>query len=182
MTASTVKSTLITNLETVPLATSASPKDFYGIERVSCATVEVATTSLDEENDRVLMVPVPMEARVLGIYLLNDKLDSHGTVAITNDIGLWYGQGCGQTPGTLIDDDAYAVAITALQAASTASTVSYNYAFHTKDIAKVTNHVWEDAALTANPGGTAYIGLSIQTPAATAAAGTVTMIVKYVVD
>lgn len=182
MTASTVKSTLITNLETVPLATSASPKDFYGIERISCATVEVATTSIDETNDRILMVPVPMEARVLGIYLMNDKLDSHGTVAITNDIGLWYGQGCGQTPGTLIDDDAYAVAITALQAASTAATGSYSYAFHTKNIDKVTNHVWEDAALTANPGGTAYIGLSIQTPAATAAAGTVTMIVKYVVD
>jgi hypothetical protein len=182
MTATTVKSTLITNLETVPLATSASPKDFYGIERISCATVEVATTSIDETNDRILMVPVPMEARVLGIYIHNDKLDSHSTVALTADIGLWYGQGCSQTPGTLIDDDAYAVALTTLQAATTAATAGYNYAFHTKDHAKITNHVWEDGALTSNPGGTAYIGISVETAAATAAAGTLTMIVKYVVD
>lgn len=177
MTATTVKSTLITNMETLPLTTRPSRQNVFGALKVSAATVEAATTSLDEDNDRILMVPVPMSAKVLGIHILNDDLDSNGSPALAADIGLWHGQKTGTAPGTLIDDDCYATAITQLQGAST--TMGTNYAFEQKDIANLDKQVWEDGGLSANPGGTAYIGISVSTGAATAAAGTITMIVHY---
>lgn len=180
MAATTVKSTLITNLETVPLATAGQPQDILGKVRVANATVEVATSSIDEVNDVVLFVPVPMNARVLDIRVLNDDLDSNGSPALTVDIGLFHGQNTGTAGGTVIDVDAYASAITQLQAASV--TGATNFAFEARNIDKIGRQVWEDGGLTANPGGTAYIGLNVANAAGTAAAGTVTMIVYYVVD
>ena len=168
MTATTV--TLSTTVE-------AAPQLMYnrhhgGGLKVYANTVEVATTSLDETDDRVMILALPGNARLVDLILYNDDLDSNGSPALTVDIGLFYGDGVtGQTVGTAIDDDCFATAITTMQAANT---TGVRVGYEALNIDKIGKPLWEIGGLTRDP-GMVYIGMSVGTGAATAAAGTVTL-------
>ena len=69
--------------------------------------------------------------------------------------------------------------MTTLQAANT-SGVEVRY--ETLGIETVGNFMWEDAGLTSDPGRMLRIALTIETVAATAAAGDITMVVEYIVN
>lgn len=140
--------------------------------KVYANTVEVAATSLDETDDRVMILAIPGAARLIDLVLFNDDLDSNGSPALTLDVGLYYGDGVtNQTPGTAIDDDVLATAITTGQAANTAGV---RVGFEALNIDKIGKPLWEIAGLTKDP-GMLYIGISVATAAGTAAAGTVSM-------
>ena len=177
MAASTAKSTLITNLEASPKVYDDAVKTGTGV-RTLAVTHPVLTTSIDEAADIVLLAPIPFNAKVLRMELFNDDLDSDGTPTLAVDVGLYYGNDVrGQTAGAAIDVDAYASAITTLQAANT---VGVNIANEARDIIKIgVNRVFQDGGLTSDPGGNAYIGLKVTTAAATAVAGDVTLVVTY---
>lgn len=173
MAATTV--TMTTTVEAAPALML--PRHHAGAVRVAANTVEMATTSLDEVDDRVMILALPGNARLIDLVLFNDDLDSNGAPALTMDIGLFYGDGIvGQTAGTAIDDDALATAITTLQAANTAGV---RVGYEALNIDKIGKPLWEIAGLTRDP-GVIYIGTSVAVAAATAAAGTITMYALYV--
>ncbi len=168
MAATTV--TLSTTVEAQPALML--PRAHGGALKVYANTVEVATTELNEADDRTMVLALPGNARLVDLVLFNDDLDSNVSPALTVDIGLFYGDGvAGQTAGTAIDDDCLATAITTLQAANT---TGVRVGYEALDINKIGKPLWEIAGLTRDP-GLVYIGLSVAVGAATAAAGTVSM-------
>jgi hypothetical protein len=177
MAAATAKSTLITNLEAAPKVYADSVQT-GGEVRTLAVTHPVLTTSIDDVADIVLLAPIPFNAKVLRMELFNDDLDSNVSPTLAVDVGLYYGSDVrGQTAGTLISATAYASAITTLQAANT---LGVNIANEARDIIKIgVNRVFQDAGLTSDPGGNAYIGMKVTAAAATAAAGDVTLVVTY---
>ena len=79
----------------------------------------------------------------------------------------------------VVDRDCYGTLMTTLQAANTAG-VEVRY--ETLGIETVGNFMWEDAGLPEDPGRNLRIALTIETVAATAAAGDITMVVEYIVN
>jgi hypothetical protein len=166
MTASTVKSTAISDAEAVPV-TLAAGGTRGNKARVFTATIEAATTSLDEVGDVIKMLRVPSRLRIQSVVIFNDDLDSHATPTLAADVGIF-----NAATGTVKDADALASAITTLQAANTAGV---EIMFEAHDIADIGKTAWELAGYTTDPGVELDIGLTITTQAATAAAGTISM-------
>ena len=158
----------------------------YGKERVWMDTVAVAAADFDADGDTVVIAEVPSGAKIQSIKIFNDDLDS-GTDTAPN-VGLYNGNvKFTDTDGSatvyaadaLIDEDAYASAITTLQAANTAGV---ELAFEARNINAVNNYVWEDAGLTSDPNVPLRIVLTQTATVAGAAAGDITMIVTYTVE
>lgn len=147
------------------------------------ATAALLTTDIDDD-DIILMVEVPSNAKLSSIKLYNDDLDSNGTPTLAADLGLYAARGFTDSNGTVylddgvIDRDALATAVITLQAANT-SGVELRY-----EVANITgtqDELWELAGLASNPNRPLRIAITIETVAATAAAGDVTLHVDYVV-
>lgn len=172
MTASTVKSTQVSNQEAAP-PTFNDVGVSGGRVRSIIGSMEVATTSIDEVGDKIAIARIPSNARIHEIKLFTDDLDSHGTPTLAADLGL-YG-----TNGVVADVDAYGSAIIAGQAAGA---VGVNYANEARDIAKIGQAVWADALATADPHVLYDIVLTITTAAETAVAGTLAWIITYTID
>ena len=179
MTASTVKSANITNIEA---ATRVALDKKVGVKKVQIDQIAVATTSIDEVADIILIGIVPSNAIILDVKLLCDDLDSDATPALAVDVGLYYsGDGTqaenGNDSGDAIDVDCFASAITTLQAAVVTPT---SVRFEADNIVDIQKEAWDVGGLSADPGGNLYIGLKVTTEAATAAAGDIVMIVEYI--
>jgi hypothetical protein len=180
MAATTVKSENVTNIEANPI--TALDRKTGEIKTVIDQDA-VATTSIDEASDITLFCPIPSNAVILDVLVLNDDLDSHACPTLEGDWGLYYsGIGGtqykdGNTSGTVIDANCFEDADTALQAAVT----TWNSKrFITDNIVDVKKEAWEVAGLTADPGGIFYVGFTVGTAAATAAAGDVVVRVDYI--
>lgn len=178
MTATTVKSDNITNIEASPI-TVLDKK--LGVLTSTIDQIEVATTSEDEVGDIILLCAIPTTAVILDVLILNDALDAVSDLAV--DVGLYYsGIGGtqaldGNTSGTVVDADAFATAATTLQAATTTWT---SQRFEADDIIDVEKEAWSVGGLTSDPGGILYIGFTVTTPAATDAAGSLVCRVDYI--
>jgi hypothetical protein len=179
MTASTVKSENVTNIEASPITALDRKK---GRIKTIIDQDAIATTSIDEVGDLMLFCPIPSNAVILDVLHLNDDLDS-GTPDLAVNVGLYYsGIGGtqklnGKTSGTVIDADCFASAATDLGAA----VVSWNsWRFEADDIVDVKKEAWSVAGLSADPGGILYVGLAVTTAAATAVAGDVVVRVDYI--
>ncbi len=183
MAATTVKSTQITNIEANPIVVDDRKTEGARSPYVRIGEIEAATTSLDEANDTILMVPIPSHAIVTNIQALNDDLDSNCTPTLTLDCGLYYSgkdgdqRKDGNTSGTVIDQDNYTpTASTIFQGANTTWANLFQAPSDVKDI---NTEAWSSAGLTADPGGTLYVGLRVVGTAATAAAGGIVLKVEY---
>lgn len=180
MTATTVKSENVTNVETNPTALLDKKN---GQLNVVIDQDAVATTSLDEAGDVTLFGPIPSNAVILDLEILNDDLDSNCTPALAMDWGLYYsGIGGtqakdGNTSGTVIDVDAFATAETNLQAAKKVWT---SIRYEADDITDCDKEAWSVAGLSADPGGLFYVGCSVETAAGTAAAGDIVVKITYI--
>ena len=178
MTATTVKSDNITNVEASPGVVLDKKS---GRLKIHHDQMEVAITSEDEVGDIILMCPVPINAVILDVQILNDALDAVADLAV--DVGLYYsGIGGdqaidGNVSGTVIDADCFASAATTLQAATKVWT---SLRFEADDVADVSKEAWSVGGLSANPGGLVYVGFTVTTPAATDAAGTLVCRVDYI--
>lgn len=150
--------------------------------RTFADTVSVTGTDFDADGDIVVLAEVPSNAKIMSIKLFNDDLDSGSTSA--PNVGLYNGatKFTSSTPTTyaadaLIDEDAYASAITTLQAANT---TGVELAFEARDINAVDNYVWEDAGLPEDPGVPLRIALTQTATVAGATTGDISVIVEYV--
>lgn len=145
--------------------------------------IAVATTSIDEVGDVILLGPIPSSSVIVDIGILNDDLDSNGSPALAVNVGLYY-SGIGGTQkingnisGTVIDADCFASAVTTLQGANK----SYSSVrFEADDIVDIKKEAWEVAGLSSDPGGLFYVGLTVSTVAATAAAGDIVSKITYI--
>ena len=168
----TAKSVEITALDASPrevLETGSAE----GRMRVASGTIAAGTGDIDND-DVLMMVQIPSNAKVLSIKLFNDDLDSNGSPSLAANVGLYYA-----SSGVVIDEDCYASAITTLQAANTAGV---EVAFEARNVNAIANFAWEDGGLTSDPAVPLRIALTMSNVAATAAAGDVTMVVTYIVD
>lgn len=175
MTATTVVNAMISGIYAKPQTVIGGGREGATVH-MTVVTHEAATTSIDEAADVILLCPLNWTDRVMSIKIFNDDLDSHSTPTLACDVGL-YKVNVNDGTVTLIDADAYASAITTLQAANTAGV---EIAFEARDIIKVGQTVLTDAALTAVPVDVVpVIGLTMTTAAATAVAGSISMVVQF---
>jgi hypothetical protein len=182
MAAGTKKSDNVTNMESTPI--SALSKKVRR-EMVLIDEVEVATTNIDDIGDIILFGPVPSNAVITSIKIFSDDLDSNGSPALAYDVGLYYsGNGNGnKASGVVVDADCFATAVAASQAATTDVTnvgkVGYECRFEVADIDTIDKEAWEVAGLTTDCGGMLYLGLTVTAAAATAVAGGIKVVVRY---
>jgi hypothetical protein len=110
---------------------------------------------------------VPTNATINSIRLFCDAITSAAA-----DVGLYRST---ENGGAVVDVDAYASA----QTIATANVVGIEVAFEARNIDKIENLVWQDAGLTADPGGVLDIAATLT--AASTAAGTLSFLVDYTV-
>ena len=181
MTATTVKGEQITKIETNPISIIDRRLDSNG-KVVNKDSIEVATTSIDEVGDIILLCKIPSNCIIDGIYLKNDDLDSNGTPTLAADIGLYYSGkqnkigGVIKDSGDVIDADCFATADISLQAAKTTWTEVTNEVL---DIANYDKEAWEVGGLASDPGGIFYLGLTLTAVSATPVAGTIVAKIEY---
>lgn len=187
MTASTVKSTRVTNdLDSSPRTVEPAGKD-GGYLKVSSDTAEVATTSIDEVGDIVLMLPVKSNQRIHGLTIHNDDLDADATPTLAVDVGIYNGPEAFKTSaGTkyaayaVVDADAFASAVTTLQAANTVGVdVRYEAGGANNEIANIGKKLWEILGLPEDPVKTFVVGITVTAVSATPAAGTVSVSARH---
>ena len=182
----TAYSTELTSFEAVPqvMADSGSAG---GKVRVWADTIAAGTGDIDDD-DIIMMAEIPSNAKIKSIKLYNDDLDSNGSPTLVTDVGIYNGNvKFNDTDGSatayaaegVIDRDCYGTVMTMLQAANTAG-VEVRY--ETLGVETVGNYMWEDAGLTSDPGKNLRIALTIETVAATAASGDISMVVEYVIN
>lgn len=181
MTASTVYGVQATLATASPR--SVVDRKFKGFLQVTSDTIAVATTSIDEVGDIMLFTAgVPSNARIRSIVIRNSDLDTHSTPTLAVDVGAYY-SGIGHSDkskakGVVIDADAFASAVTTLQAENLVGVDVRIEAASTIDETQM--EVWEAAGLSADCGGEILIGLTVTTQAATAATGKIVVEVSYV--
>ena len=178
MTATTVQNTRVSNLIAMPQGVIGRGMHASPVLAITVSQ-SVATTSIDESADIVLFTEVPWNAYIKSIKVFNDDLDSHSTPALAVDIGLYNMTKDGTV--TVLDADAYASAITTLQAANlTGVEVAFESTVKDIDATDTAKRVFEDAGLTAEPAdGFCLLGMTVTTAAGTAAAGDVKFVIEY---
>ena len=175
MTASTVLHTSVSGLYAQPQTPIDGGRQGADLRQI-VVTKALATTSIDETGDIILMCPVNWTDRITSIKIFNDDCDSHSTPTAAMDVGLYKVNPQDGTV-TVLDADVYATAITSLQAAVTTGT---EIAFEVRDINKIGQTVLTDAGLTAVPlNAIPVIGFTITTTAATPVAGDVSLVVQF---
>ena len=173
----TKKSVNIGNIESSPVSilNNKNARKKILLDQVACAT-----TNVDNADDLILFGPIPSNAIITSIKLFNDDLDSHATPTLACDVGLYYSgiaNTVGKVSGDVIDADCFGTAITTLQAANV---LGVEVRFEAGDIVDIVKEAWEVGGLTADCGGSVYIGLDLTTAAATAAAGDIVLVVEYI--
>lgn len=178
----TKRSENVTNIETSPI-TVLDKK--VGQLNVAIDQVAIVSADIDTAGDIILLAPVPSNAVIIDIELVCDDIDASGVPTLSHDVGLYYsGIGGSQTEdgnvsGTVIDADAFASAVTTLQAKVTTWT-SVRFESATANIINLDKEAWELGGLTADPGGLLYIGMTMISGAGTPAAGDIGMKVSYI--
>ena len=177
----TVKSVEITNLDATPRTTLEAASG-GGKERVWMDTIAAGTGDLDN-NDIIVMAQLPSNAKLVSMKIYNDDLD--GATSAAFNVGLYNGPQAYTISGTttdaaaVIDEDCYVTASTQFQGAVTTPS---ELLAETRNINAIANFVWEDGGLAQDPGVPLRIAITMSATPGSAAAGDITMVVKYVVD
>jgi hypothetical protein len=103
-----VNTDLVANFVAVPQVLNPA-QELHGVKRIAQGSIALDAGDLSA-NDTVMLAPIPSNASISSIKLVNDDLDS-GT-DLTANVGLY------NTDLSVVDADAYASAITALRGAS----------------------------------------------------------------
>ena len=177
----TIKSVGVTNLDAVPSKLNNS-NQINGTMRVWADTVEIADGDLDDD-DIVVMADLPPNAVIHSILVFNDDLDAHATPTLVCDFGIYNGAedftiaGSVTAAEAVIDRDYFATLDVSLRAAVTVGTeLRYEGA---PDPSEAHERLWELAGLAEDPKVNLRIAMTVETVVATAAAGTMSWIIKY---
>ncbi|MHC4067259.1 MAG: hypothetical protein ACYSUI_22530 [Planctomycetota bacterium] len=143
---------------------------------------EVAAADIDADGDTVVLARLPKNARILSIKLLTDDLDTGTDIAW--NVGLYEGGTTAATPGTVIDEDRYASAVTnATLSGTNALTEVYGESTDDTDsVDEYGNELYSHAGDTDGDFANYDIVLTQTAAAAGAAAGTIAFSILYTVD
>ena len=178
MSATKVASAALTNPRAVPQVLNDIAASGKARSRTIAGTMELATTSIDDVGDVILVAAVRGNERIVSIKLSVDDLDTNATATLAFDVGIYKDMGADGTSATVVDADAYASAVLHDTIIKSGTSNGVEIAFEARDIAKMGQSVALDgAALTAESALgehslVRYIGLTVTAVAATAAAGT----------
>lgn len=164
------KATAITNADASPPVLNDFPP-VRGPLNISIGTVETAAD--DSDNSVYRMVRLPSNAVIHSIMLFNDDLDTDVTPAIVADLGVYQTAANG---AAVVDRDILATLIDTFQGANT---TGVNLRHEALDIAYENYRLWEILGLSSDPQRDYDIAFTIETVAATAAAGTITLLVLW---
>ena len=170
-------STTVTNLEASP-SVVADVAQIYGKLRVMEETFEIEAA--DNDGDTFTLFPVPLDARISDVKVLNDAI----TGGTNYDIG-FYLITAGNL-GAVVDADIIADGIDFSSASTTWTSVLF-VGSGAKDQGAIANKVWEDlgyASLTAarEAAGNSDVYMVITANTVGSAAGTVSVRAEIVVD
>lgn len=169
MAASTVSHSLVTNRKATPVTYNDRAVEANRLS-VIAGTIEVATTSIDEVGDKIMLFPVRGNDRIVSLVIFNDDLDANGAPTLAVDVGVFKKVSADGTSATTVDQDALASAITTLQAANVSGV---EVALEAQGIESIAQKV---AVLAVGDDDDncdeRVIGLTVTAAAATAAAGT----------
>ena len=150
--------------------------------RSKSGNIALATGDLDA-GDVIMLCGVPTGAVILSILIAHDDLDTNGTETLNFDVGIYSGiDDVAETK----DENVYATATNednaSLFGIKGSTEGALDYAWEARSIEKAGQKVFEDAGDTTDPDSEYFIGISIETVAATAAAGDLAFMVTYAVD
>lgn len=149
-----------------------------------------ATTELDAADIVLTNIDVPSNAIVREILVYNDDLDSHCCPTLTIDVGVYAAEDFTSTTSSadtdhsandVLDADLFVDGDTTLQAATTKYT-SLPMDTATAGPDDADKPIWSKLGYDNDPGTKFRIGITTSAASATAAAGDVSIIVRYVVD
>ena len=157
----TKNSDLVSNFEATPQVKNSAGL-LHGSVRVAQGTIVVAAGDSDD-NDIVMLAPIPSNAVVPQIFVGSDTLGG----SCTFNVGIF------NTDGTVVDEDYFASAVA--DAAAMA-----DVRFEAADINTAGKAMWEMAGASADPGGYYYIGARMA--AAGGTEGDMSFNIHYVVN
>lgn len=176
MTAAKHKSSQVTALETQPIVRPA-PSENRGNVRLRRGKLSVTTAMTDDVGDVLQMVRMGSRDVPLSIKVWNTDLDSNGAPTIAVDVGIYQPKPDGTA--TVLDADAFASAITTLNAAADATEIMHE----DKTANPITDRgqaMWELAGLTADDGKPKDIAFTLTAVAATGVTGTIVVEVLFI--
>jgi hypothetical protein len=177
MTASIVSSALLTNRKAIPVTKNDRVAEPNRVSKI-VGMLEVATTSIDEVGDKIMLFSLRGNDRLISLVLYNDALDAHATPTLAVDVGVFKNLNAAGTSATTVDQDALASAISTLRAANT-SGVDVAHEAQGIDVIglKVSVIAVGDDD---DSNDERVIGLTVTTEAATPAAGTIKFVAEIV--
>jgi hypothetical protein len=150
------------------------------------ASPNLGTAIADSAGSVLLGITLPSDAKIDAITVFNTALDTDSAAALAVNVGVangpiaFVGTDSALTAfaaDATIKADAYAAAITTLQAANT---LGVNVAFQNRSVALTQQAVWQDAGLSSDPTVPLQLVLAVTTAAATAAtSGTIAVHIRY---
>ena len=183
MTASTVYGDKVTIFKESGTHALQKPIVRGGVVKVASDTKTVATTSIDEVGDKIIMTQLPANAIPLSIKVFATDMDASASATIAFDVGLVKAN----EADTVVDVDCIATAVSIGGAATSAVTNGGIIGLELLSEASMTpadrvKTLWELGGVSAQPTDvTDYrVSLTVTTAAGTAASGTISMIVTYV--
>ncbi len=157
----TANSTLVTNFEASPPSMN-DVANLHGAMRVAQGTVVVAAGDSDD-NDILMLAPIPSNATVPHIFIGSDTLGGSNTF----NVGIY------TSAGVVVDEDVFA---TTVADAGAMADVRHEAA----NINTVGQKMWEIAGASVDPGGYYYIAVTMA--AAGGTEGDLSFIIHYVVS
>ncbi len=182
MTVETVKSTLVTAVTTPGTNANMLLPQQRSEEHVMYDGITVATTSLDDVGDIILVAALPSNAILLSLPLYNGAMDTDATPLLAFKVGLFYLIGNGTTHTTLTEmTTANAIVSTAQTTLRASNHAGVELAFIDRSlVADMGKRLWELGGLTSDCGGMLALGFKISAVAATAASADLFVKPKYV--
>ena len=157
----TKNSDLVANYEATPQVKNSAGL-LHGSVRVAQGTIVVAAGDSDD-NDIVMLAPIPSNAVVPNIFVGSDTLGG----SCTFNVGIY------QTDGTVVDEDYFATTV-----ADAAALADLRH--EAADINTAGKMMWEMAGASSDPGGFYYIAATMA--AAGGTEGDMSFIINYVVN
>ena len=157
----TANSTLVSNFEATP-QTMNDVSNLHGVMRVAQGTIVVAAGDSDD-NDILMLAPIPSNATVPHIFVGSDTLGGSATV----NVGIY------TTAGVVVDEDAFASAVADAGAMA-------DVRHEASNINTVGKKMWELAGASSDGGGYYYIAVTMQ--AAGGTEGDLSFIIHYCVS
>lgn len=168
MTASTVLATNVQRLTHADL-TVGNGKFFGNPIKSHSHSIPIATTSIDDVGDLVILCGLPSTSLMRNLYIKSEDMDSNGTPTLAIKVGI-YSINLATSVVTAVSDALFSASYIGGQAGDKAGT-DILHASGTFTLAAEAKELWDAAGLASDPGGLLFIGAKVVTVSATPVAG-----------